>query len=124
MYTIVLCSQHPVQLLWLNRAFSEARFSCRITTERRALLNVLGQQSVDGVVFDAALGDAEELCREVRTHHTHVPLIIIGTRATLAERVALLRAGADDVVIAGVPSQELLARMQAKLRRSHAAPTA
>jgi DNA-binding response OmpR family regulator len=121
MVDLILSIHNPVQLLWLERYFSGAEFTCRITTERRALLGMLRRRGADAVVLDAAMGEGVKLCRQVRAL-TDAPLIVLAAEDTLDERVALLRAGADDVVVAGCPFIELLARTQAKLRRWHADP--
>lgn len=51
-----------------------------------------------------------------------VPVIMVSARMTEADRVAGLRAGADDYIVKPFARDELLARVQAVLRRTAAAP--
>jgi DNA-binding response OmpR family regulator len=119
MSNIVLCSQHPAQLLWLDHYFRRANHSCRITTEWEALLGVLRHTYVDVVLLDAAMGDAELRCQQLRGS-SDVPLIIIGARGGSEERRQLLAAGADDVLDSDALFAEVLACTESKLRRSQA----
>jgi len=115
MLNIVLCSQHPAQLLWLDHYFRRANHSCRSTTEWDVLLGVIRQSHVDAVLLDASMGDTEARCRQLRLHSA-TPLIVVGAQAAPEERERLIAAGADDVIAEWTPFEELLARTEQKLR--------
>ena len=53
---------------------------------------------------------------------THTPIIILSVRDTERDKVRALDAGADDYVTKPFGIDEVLARMRAALRRSHAEP--
>lgn len=77
----------------------------------------------DLVLLDLVLpgGDGLDLLAEVRRHRASLPVIILTARGAEADRVRGLRGGADDYVVKPFGTAELLARVDAVLRRSAAA---
>jgi DNA-binding response OmpR family regulator len=86
------------------------------TTERR-LFTTLASNYVGAVVLDAGSGDGADLCPRLRAF-SDATLIAIARTDTTDERVRLLRAGADEALERSFRLAELVARLQAKLRRS------
>jgi len=77
------------------------------------------------VLLDLGLPDLDgvDLCRRLRKR-SDVPIIVVTARGDEGARVTGLRAGADDYVVKPFGIAELLARMEAVLRRTGAvAPT-
>jgi two-component system OmpR family response regulator len=76
------------------------------------------------VVLDLGLpdGDGLTVLGDVRARHNEVPILILTARASVHDRVAGLRAGADDYLTKPFASRELLARVKAILRRARALP--
>ena len=81
----------------------------------------------DLILLDLNLPDLDgyEVCRRLRAT-TDVPLIIVSARGDELDRVLGLNVGADDYVVKPFSFRELLARMEAVLRRTAraAVPTA
>jgi DNA-binding response OmpR family regulator len=79
----------------------------------------------DLVLLDLILPGADGLTvlREIRRARPTLPVIILTARGDEAERVRGLRAGADDYVAKPFSIRELLARVDAVLRRSPERPT-
>jgi len=73
----------------------------------------------DTVLLDDTLPKktSTEVCREIRDARKCVPIIIISNAATMPEKVAFLREGADDHITKPFCFEELLARIEALLRR-------
>src|SRR5690606_624116 len=73
------------------------------------------------VLLDLGLPDVDgiELCRRIRAQST-VPVIIVTARSQVQERIRGLRAGADDFLVKPYDVRELLARIEAVTRRTHA----
>src|ERR1700682_4789346 len=63
-----------------------------------------------------------EILREVRRTRPTLPVIILTARGEETDRVAGLRQGADDYVVKPFSVKELLARVEAVLRRSPERP--
>jgi two-component system KDP operon response regulator KdpE len=75
------------------------------------------------VVLDLGLPDLPglDVCRKLR-ERTRVPIVILSARHSETEKVQLLNAGADDYVTKPFSVPELVARIQAQLRRAHLYP--
>jgi DNA-binding response OmpR family regulator len=73
----------------------------------------------DLVLLDVMLPkrDGIEILREVRRRKLAVPVLLLTARASVADRVAGLDAGADDYLPKPFAFEELLARVRALLRR-------
>lgn len=74
---------------------------------------------VDVVLLDLGLPDLDgvEVCREIR-RRSDVPIIAVTARSDERDRVVGLRTGADDYVVKPFGAAELIARIEAVLRRS------
>ncbi len=77
------------------------------------------------VSYDAAVLDLNlpglaglSLLRQIRQKKVPVPVLILSARATIDDRVLGLRTGADDYLTKPFAFSELLARVQALIRRS------
>lgn len=79
-----------------------------------------GGGAIDLVLLDLMLPRLSgiEVCRRIRRTST-VPVIMLTARDSEADTVAGLRIGADDYVTKPYSYRELLARVNAVLRRSH-----
>ncbi|MFD6701269.1 MULTISPECIES: response regulator transcription factor [unclassified Microbacterium] len=86
----------------------------------RGALEMLGTDT-EAVILDLGLPDIDgiELCRRIRAV-SGVPILIATARSQVHERIRGLRAGADDFLVKPYDVQELLARIEAVTRRSHA----
>lgn len=93
----------------------------RAPTGADALAACRSGPPVDLVLLDLGLPDVDgaQLAAELRASSS-VPLIVVTARAELVTRVELLRRGADDYVVKPFSTAELLARIEAVLRRTHA----
>jgi two-component system, OmpR family, KDP operon response regulator KdpE len=82
-------------------------------------LNLIESEQPDLVVVDLMLPDIDgyEICRRVR-EYSAVPIIMLTARAEQAEKVRGLEIGADDYVTKPFGADELLARVEAVLRRA------
>ena len=85
------------------------------TASRRAR-----EHAFDLILLDVMLPqkDGFQVCRELRRSGVHTPIILLTARAQEAEKVMGLQLGADDYVTKPFSPMELLARVQAVLRRA------
>ena len=89
-------------------------------------LTQLAAARPDAVVLDAGLPDMDglALCRRLRSAGNHVPVLMVGGRASIEDRIDGLEAGADDYLSKPFDVGELRARLRALLRAPAAtAPT-
>lgn len=80
-----------------------------LKVHRRADLVLLG--------LDLPDADGVEVCREIRTA-CNTPIIAIAKRDSEVDRVLALQAGADDCIDGSIGGRELIARIEAILRRA------
>jgi len=80
------------------------------------------QHRPDLVLLDLSLPDIEglEICRKIRDDKRlrHIPIIIVSGRDTVTEKIEGLYVGADDYITKPYDNEELIARVEALLRRS------
>lgn len=82
-----------------------------------------------GGAFDLLLLDIKlpgrngfDVCRELRRHSMNVPVLMLTARGDVNDRVHGLKTGADDYLVKPFEVAELLARMEALLRRANNSP--
>jgi len=83
------------------------------------------RQHVAGATFDALIldlmlpdGSGLDVLDELRTRGDPTPVLVLTARSTIPEKVAGLRLGADDYLAKPFDSMELLARIEAIIRRA------
>ena len=71
------------------------------------------------LILDLGLpdGDGLELLREIRHRNLPMPVLVLTARGGLQDRVHGLRSGADDYLVKPFALEELIARLEAQLRR-------
>src|SRR5229473_1304387 len=71
------------------------------------------------VILDLGLPDGDGLAvlRELRHRKDSVPVLVLTARGGLQDRISGLRSGADDYLVKPFAFEELLARLEAHLRR-------
>ena len=83
-------------------------------------------KSYDTVILDLGLPKLDGLSLLEKWRHTgnHVPVLILTSRDTWRQKVSGLRVGADDYMVKPFQLEEVLARVEALIRRSsgHANP--
>src|SRR3954465_10873361 len=80
--------------------------------------------SYDAAVVDIMLPkmDGLSLIRELRSKNVRTPVLILSAKASVDDRVHGLQAGGDDYLTKPFAFSELLARVQALIRRATQAP--
>ena len=63
-----------------------------------------------------------DLCRDIRVAGVQVPILLLTARDTIPDKILGLKLGADDYVTKPFDMQELVARIQALLRRGSVLP--
>lgn len=91
----------------------------RWCTTLAAARAAVAEEAADLVLLDLGLpdGDGMDLCRELRATGHIAPVLMLTARGTLDARVRGLELGADDYVPKPFELPELLARIEALLRR-------
>lgn len=90
-----------------------------VAEEAQSALRLLDRETPNLVILDIMLPgmDGFELCQRIREYST-VPIIMLTAKAEESDKVKGLRLGADDYLTKPFGVQELLARVEAVLRRA------
>lgn len=86
-------------------------------TEAKLLLE---REIPDLILLDLMLPgmSGEELLYEIREEqYCNIPVLVLSAKSSLNDKVALLKAGADDYITKPFEPEEVIARVQASLRR-------
>ncbi len=101
--------------LYLRRA----RYNVQVVYDGRAALELIERRMPDLIILDLMLPklDGYEITHLVR-EQGDVPIIMLTSRRSEADRIAGLEMGADDYVVKPFSPQELVSRVRAVLRRA------
>ena len=121
---ILVIEDDPAIRQGLVDALTFAGFS--VAAEERASAGTASAVRLDCdlVLLDLVLPDGSgfDILREVRSARPTLPVIILTAKGDESDRVHGLELGADDYVVKPFSARELIARVQAVLRRSPARP--
>jgi two-component system phosphate regulon response regulator OmpR len=103
----------------LQRYLSQQGFSVTAVPDAPALDQVLAKVPHDLLVLDLMLPgeDGLALCRRLRAQNNPIPIIMLTAKGNDSDRILGLNTGADDYLSKPFNPKELLARIQAVLRR-------
>ncbi len=103
----------------LERALRLEGFAVSEAADGDEALAALASEAPALIVLDVTMPgiDGVEVTRRVRGQGDDVPILILSARDGVDDRVAGLAAGADDYLVKPFAMEELLARLQALLRR-------
>lgn len=103
---------------FLKELLIEDGYSVQIAADGIAALNALKKATPDLVVLDLGLPNVsgETVCMEIRKNYPELPVIILTAKDSVTDIVHGLNIGADDYMTKPFVGEELLARVQARLR--------
>ncbi len=117
--TILVVEDDPRLQKVLRRIFSEERYTVVVAGDGQTALENFRTHRPLAVVLDLILPriSGRELCQRFKTQSSETPVIVLSAVAEVADKVLLLEIGADDYVTKPFSPRELLARVQAAIRR-------
>jgi DNA-binding response OmpR family regulator len=114
---VLLAESDPRLLATLRERLLGEGYEVDSMADGADLLSTVRAGHFDLVVLDLPAGDGPELCRQLRRSVPETALILATAGARVADRVLSLRAGADDYLVKPFDPAELVARVEACLRR-------
>jgi two-component system phosphate regulon response regulator OmpR len=107
----------------LNRYLTEQGFSVRAVADAGDMNRQLARERYDLMVLDLMLPgeDGLSICRRLRGGNETMPIIMLTAKGDDVDRIVGLEVGADDYLAKPFNPRELVARIQAVLRRRPAA---
>lgn len=104
---------------WVKTYAERDGYDCVVSEDGLDALDLFHREQPDLVVLDLMLPrlDGWEVCRAIR-EHSDVPIIMLTARISEHDIIQGLKIGADDYVTKPFSPAELLARIEANLRRA------
>ena len=104
----------------LSSQLEKAGFSVDATHTAKEALTLAEQEDYRAVVLDLGLPDGNglDVLRKWRTSRVSFPVLILTARGDWQDKVNGLKAGADDYLAKPFQTEELIARLNAIVRRS------
>jgi two-component system KDP operon response regulator KdpE len=116
---VLVCDDEPQILRALRVILRDAGFEALPAGPMEEALDIAAVRAPDAAIIDMMLpdGDGVELCRKLR-EWTAIPVIVLSAVGDEDAKVRALAAGADDYVTKPFGPRELIARLEANLRRT------
>jgi len=110
----------------LVRLFTSEGYQVHVESDGQAGLAAGRKIQPAAVVLDLMLPgiSGRELCRMMKETQPEIPVVILSAVSEVADKVLLLELGADDYVTKPFSPRELLARVEAAIRRTSKSGTA
>ena len=120
---ILIVEDDPALIELLQYNLESKGFDAAIIEDGDNAMAALDYEEPDLVILDWMLPNISgiEICRQIRQSpvHKNMPVIMLTARAEEVDRVRGLEIGADDYVVKPFSPKELMARIDAVMRRSH-----
>jgi two-component system alkaline phosphatase synthesis response regulator PhoP len=116
---ILLIEDEPGLLMTLTDRLLSEGFAVETATDGEAGLERALAETFDLIILDVGLPrkNGFDVCRDLRQRRVGVPVIMLTARGQVVDKVVGLKIGADDYVTKPFEMMELLARIEALLRR-------
>jgi DNA-binding response OmpR family regulator len=116
---LLIVEDEQVLARYLQRGLQELAWAADISPTAEDAWQRLLVEPYDLVILDLGLpgADGGDLLRRMRTRGLDTPVLIVTARGSVEDRVTGLNAGADDYLTKPFAFAELVARIQALLRR-------
>jgi two-component system, OmpR family, KDP operon response regulator KdpE len=120
---VLVCDDEPQIVRALRVILRDAGFEPVPASTAEEALDAVAVRPPDAAILDLVLpdGDGVEVCRSIRSW-SDMPVIVLSAVGEEDAKVRALEAGADDYVTKPFGARELIARLNAALRRTGEGP--
>ncbi len=117
---IIVVDDDPELRALIQRFLGEHGFTVRAVSDGTALDTALSREPADALVLDLMMPgeDGLAICRRLRASGEDVPILMLTARGDPVDRIIGLEMGADDYLAKPFTPRELVARLNAILRRT------
>jgi DNA-binding response OmpR family regulator len=126
MTRILIVEDDPAMSVALRDGFEFEKYHVEMATDGEEGLRLAGRGDHDLMILDVMLPKKSglDVCKELRGNGSRTPIIMLTARGQEIDKIVGLKLGADDYVTKPFSFIELLARVEAVLRRvKRTAPT-
>ena len=122
----LLVEDEPSLVVTLTDRLAAEGYAVETASDGVSALERARREAFDVVLLDIALPlkSGLDVCRELRQSGVAVPILMLTARGEVSDRVVGLKLGADDYLAKPFEMIELLARIEALLRRGRSDPAA
>src|SRR5262245_28847520 len=123
---ILLIEDEPGLVLTLTDRLTGEGYKIESARDGESGMERASSESFDAIILDVMLPrkNGFDVCRDLRQHNVTTPILMLTARGQLVDKVIGLKLGADDYLTKPFEMMELLARVEALLRRAATAPAA
>ena len=117
--TILIIEDDPRMQKVLHRIFHDEGYQVEVASDGRAGVDSFISLQPSAVVLDLILPQlsGREVCKRIKSSSPDTPVLILSAVSEVVDKVLLLELGAEDYVTKPFSPRELLARVQASIRR-------
>ncbi|WP_461451939.1 response regulator transcription factor [Mucilaginibacter sp.] len=110
---------------FICKGLEENRYKVKTAKNGEEAEAFISAEKFDLLILDVMLPDTNgiDLCRKVRLTDQQTPILMLSALEQVQNKVSGLKAGADDYLVKPFHFGELLARIEALLRRKHVPAT-
>jgi two-component system alkaline phosphatase synthesis response regulator PhoP len=123
---LLLVEDEPGLVMTLTDRLSAEGYEVESVTDAPTAIVTATTNQYDAILLDVMLpgGNGFDVCRTVRQKGIQTPILMLTARGQVVDKVVGLKLGADDYLVKPFEMAELLARVEALLRRSTTPPAA
>jgi len=123
MANICLVEDEQKVAAFICKGLEEHGYKLKTAGDGASAKKMLKTNNFDLLILDVMLPDINgiELCGQIRANDTQTPILMLSALDQIQNKVSGLKAGADDYLVKPFHFSELLARIEALLRRQNAA---
>lgn len=116
---VLVVEDDPKLAEFLTRVLGDEGHTTVVAADAHSAYERAGKEVFDAIVLDWMLPDGEgpQVAERLRAAEVHAPILMLTARGETSDKVAGLRAGADDYLVKPFEVDELLARLDALVRR-------
>ena len=117
---ILLCEDEESLILTLRDRLQSEGYDTTVAMDGEVALDTATKKAFDCILLDIALPrkNGFDVCRDLRQRGVQTPILMLTARGQVIDRVLGLKLGADDYLTKPFEMAELLARIEALLRRA------
>jgi DNA-binding response OmpR family regulator len=122
--TVLVVEDDPRMQKVLTRMFQEEHYRVVVAGDGQAGLDAFTAHRPVAVILDLILPQmsGRDLCKRLKSITDETPIIVLSAITEVVDKVLLLELGADDYVTKPFSPRELMARVQAAIRRRRKPP--
>ena len=116
---ILLVEDEKKMASFIERGLKEEHYAVDVAQDGETGIFFAENNLYDLIILDIMLPskDGLSICKEIRSKMMDVPILLLTARGSVKDKVLGLNSGADDYLTKPFEFEELLARIQALLRR-------